>query len=790
MDAVSASYHHRRVVWPGSPYPLGASWDGRGVNFALFSAHAEAVDLCIFDDTGSQEIERVRLPDYTDEVWHAYLPDARPGMLYGYRVYGPYDPANGHRFNPHKLLLDPYAKAIHGSVRWTDAHFGYRVGSPREDLSFDRRDNARGMPKAMVIDTAFTWGEDRRPRVPWEQSVIVELHVRGMTMRHPGVDPRRRGTFAGLASPPVIDYLVQLGVTAIELLPVQAFLNDRHLTQRKLTNYWGYNTYGFFAPDPRFLASTSVHEFKTMVKRLHDAGIEVILDVVYNHTAEGNHMGPTLSFRGIDNASYYRLADDRRYYLDYTGTGNVLNTDHPRVLQLIMDSLRYWVSEMHVDGFRFDLAPTLAREHGNFDRGSAFFDAIRQDPLLSTVKLIAEPWDIGPDGYQLGAFPPGWAEWNAGYRDTVRRFWKGDPGLIAELASRVAGSSDIFGRHGRRPWASINFVTAHDGFPLVDLVSYNEKHNEANREDNRDGHDGNFSWNCGVEGPTDDPDVQALRDRQKRNFLATLLLSLGVPMLLAGDELGRTQRGNNNAYCQDSELSWIDWQNIRPEDEQLNAFVRHLIALRRQHRVFSRPRFFRGEVMAEDGLKDITWIAPDGREQTPADWHNPSALCLGFVLGGAAGEYYTQGGQRDIDESFLVLMNAYHEDIEFQIPELAASSRWEVLIDTALPSGIAERGTLFGPAEVYALKYRSFVLFINRTAAPTASSESAVPGMLVSSEEPAGMLPIAATARPEAVMAERASVDVALPEMDEPPEADETSGGEAATRELEEGADL
>ena len=498
-------------------------------------------------------------------------------------------------------------------------------------------------------------------------------------------------------------------------------MTERPVAERGLTNYWGYNTIGFFAPDPRFLPAGSIAEFKTAVKRLHEAGIEVILDVVYNHTGEGNHLGPTLSFRGIDNLSYYRLAADRRYCLDVTGTGNTLNTDHPRVLQLIMDSLRYWVSEMHVDGFRFDLAPALAREGGNFSQGAAFFDVIRQDPTLATAKLIAEPWDVGSYGYQLGNFPPGWAEWNGQYRDVVRRFWKGDKGLVAEMASRLAGSSDIFGYRGRRPWASINFVTAHDGFTLHDLVSYNDKHNEANGEGNRDGHDANFSWNCGVEGPTDDPVILALRDRQKRNLLATLLLSLGVPMLLAGDEFGRSQGGNNNAYCQDNPTSWLDWQNIRPEDAALREFVRFLVRLRRRHRVFSRPRFFRGEVVSEAGLKDITWVTPAGVEPPMEDWGNPYALSLGYVLCGAAGEFYTPGGQRDIDESFLVMMSAYYGDLEFHFPRLPVPLAWEALVDTAEPTGMARNGRLWQPGEAYKLRAHSFALFINRAPAVSAS---------------------------------------------------------------------
>ncbi|MDB5970696.1 MAG: glycogen debranching protein [Hydrocarboniphaga sp.] len=704
----------RTVVWPGRSYPLGASWDGEGVNFALFSANAVAVDLCLFDPSGQHEIARVRLPEYSDQIWHGYLPDARPGLLYGYRVHGPYAPEHGHRFNANKLLLDPYAKSIAGDLNWSDANFGYRIGHTKDDLSFDKRDNARYMPKCRVVDTSFTWGEDRRPRTSWEETVIMETHVKGFTKLHPGVAQNKRGTFAGLVAPPVLDHLVRTGVTAVELLPVHHFLNDRHLVQRNLTNYWGYNSIGFFAPDPRFLYSGLVEEFKTTVKRLHGAGIEVILDVVYNHTAEGNHMGPTLSLRGIDNASYYRLTEDPRYYMDFTGTGNTLNVDHPRVLQMVMDSLRYWVSEMHVDGFRFDLCSTLAREHGNFDPGAAFLDAVRQDPLLNTVKMIAEPWDLGPYGYQVGGFPPGWAEWNGAFRDTVRKFWKGDGGLLAEMGNRVTGSSDIYDHNGRRPWSSINFVTAHDGFTLQDLVSYNDKHNQANGEDNRDGTDDNLSWNCGVEGPTDDPVIVKIRDQLKRNHLATLILSLGVPMLLAGDEMGRSQNGNNNAYCQDDAISWTQWENLRPEDQRLQDFVRRVIALRRRHRVFSRPGFFRGKVMAADGLKDITWLAPSGNEQTHEDWNNGMARCLGWVLGGAAGEYYTPGGQRDIDDSFMVLMNAHHEEIEFCMPDMKTEMRWELLIDTALESGFSEEGRFFSRGQCYRIQGRSMALLINR----------------------------------------------------------------------------
>jgi isoamylase len=725
------------TVWPGRPHPLGATWDGEGVNFALFSAHAEKVELCLFDRSGNREEARIVLPEYTDEVWHAYLPDARPNLLYGYRVSGPYDPSNGHRFNANKLLIDPYVRSLHGKLRWSDAVFGYRVGSQRADLSFDRRDNARQIPKCRVIESAFTWGEDRRPQTPWEETIILELHVRGTTIKHPDIDAAHRGTFAGLHSPAMIDYLLDLGVTAVELLPIHAAVDDRHLLERGLANYWGYNSIAYFAPDPRLLATNSIAGFKTMVKRLHDAGIEVILDVVYNHSGEGNQLGPTLSFRGIDNASYYRLDSDRRFYQDVTGTGNTLNLDHPRVLQLVMESLRYWVLEMHVDGFRFDLGTALARENGDYGQGSAFFDAIRQDPVMAGVKLIAEPWDIGPYGYQLGNFPPGWAEWNGQYRDTVRRFWKGDQGLVAELASRLAGSSDIFGSRGRRPWASINFITVHDGFTLQDLVSYNDKHNEANGEDNRDGSNADNSWNCGVEGPTSDPDLVALRDRQKRNLLATLLLSLGVPMLLAGDEIGRTQRGNNNAYCQDNEISWFDWEHIRPEDQDLRRFVRYLIHLRRRHRVFSRPRFFRGEVLSEAGVKDITWVTPSGKEATSEDWNNPVALSLGYVLSGAAGEFFTPGGQRDIDESFLVMINAYYEDLDFHIPSLAAPMSWEPLVDTSQSAGRVSGGTLYAPGEVYRLQAHSFALFINRAPRQEVPPQAVFATGVVSADDPA-----------------------------------------------------
>lgn len=673
----------RHRVWAGSPYPLGATWDGKGVNFALFSAHAEKVELCLFDE--HRETERIVLPEYTDEVWHCYLPDARPGQLYGYRVHGPYDPAAGHRFNANKLLIDPYAKELSGGLRWSDVHFGYRTDHPKADLSFDRRDNSRLVPKCRVVDPAFTWGDDRRPNVPWSETILYEAHVKGLTMRHPLVPSPQRGTFLGLSQPAVIEHLNRVGVTAIELLPVYAFVDEHNLVERGLKNYWGYNPIGFFTADPRYYAVSSHGDFKTMVQRLHEAGIEVILDVVYNHTAEGNHMGPTLSMKGIDNASYYRLCQgNERYYENYSGCGNTLNLRHPRVLQMVMDSLRFWVEEMRVDGFRFDLAASLARE-GGFDNGSGFFDAIRQDPVLSRVKLIAEPWDLGGDGYKLGAFPPGWSEWNGRYRDTVRKFWRGDAGLIGDLASGLTGSSDLFGWGGRRPWSSINFITAHDGFTLRDLASYNSKHNEANFEHNQDGTEANYSWNCGAEGPTTDETVLEMRRRQVRNLLTTLLLSQGVPMLLAGDEMGRTQRGNNNAYCQDNDIGWVDWASA---DEDLIAFTRKLIKLRRKHPVLRRMRFFTGRKVPGTQVKDITWITPEGKEMEQKDW-TPYARSLGFVIAGEA-------GQGDVTAkpgaTFLVVMNAYHEAITYTLPACPPGSSWELVMDSCREAAFVPRG--------------------------------------------------------------------------------------------------
>lgn len=702
-------------VWPGQPYPLGASWTGEGVNFALFSEHAEKVELCIFDAKGRREIQRIDMRWQTDQVWHCYLPEARPGLLYGYRVYGPYKPEEGHRFNPNKLLLDPYAKDIYGNIVWSDAHFGYRIGDKRADLSFDRRDDARFMPKCQVIDPAFTWGDDRPPRTPWEDTIIYELHVRGFTMQHPEVPPALRGTYAGLATAPVIEYLQRLGVTAVELMPVHAFIDDRHLIEKGLRNYWGYNSIGYFAPHARYSATGLVAEFKTMVKRLHSAGIEVILDVVYNHTAEGNQLGPALSFRGIDNAAYYRLVPgNERYYMDYTGTGNTLNMLHPRVLQLIMDSLRYWILEMHVDGFRFDLAAALARELHEVDRLGAFFDIIHQDPVISQVKLIAEPWDLGEGGYQVGNFPVGWTEWNGKYRDVVRDYWRGEGGVIGELAYRLTGSSDLYSSGGRRPYASINFVTAHDGFTLEDLVTYNEKHNEANKEDNRDGENHNRSWNCGVEGPTDDPAIIALRQRQKRNLLATLLLSQGVPMLLAGDEMGRSQGGNNNAYCQDNETSWLNWQieQVNPEDRAMTEFVQRMIRIRKAHPTFRRRNFFQGRGIK--GVADIVWLTPEGREMSDKEWRYAHARCLGMFLAGSAINEYDRRGQPIQDANFLLLLNAYEGEIPFTIPASRSRKAWEVLVDTFFELGKRSDGRTFRAGDKYPLQGRSVVLLIQR----------------------------------------------------------------------------
>jgi isoamylase len=655
------------AVWRGRPYPLGATWDGAGVNFALFSKHAEKVELCLFDPKGRREIERVPVRERTDFVWHCYLPEARPGLLYGYRVHGPHDPDRGHRFDHNKIVLDPYARLIRGKV-------------------------SAGIGRCEVVDPAFTWGDDRPPRTPWQDTVIYELHVKGFTHLHPEVPEQLRGTYAGLCTPPVLEYFKKLGVTAVELLPIHAIAEERRLVHHGLRNYWGYNSIGFFAPDMRYSASGALGEFKSMAKTLHAAGIEVILDVVYNHTGEGDHTGPTLSFRGIDNAIYYRLdpAHPRRY-INYTGTGNSLNLTHRVVLALVMDSLRYWVEEMHVDGFRFDLAATLARNpQGTFDRNVAFLSAVRQDPVLSKVKLIAEPWDLAEGGYQLGNFPPGWAEWNDKYRDAVRSYWKGDEGTIGELASRISGSQDIFQRSGRAPTASINFVTTHDGFTLHDLVSYERKRNEANLEGGRDGSDNNRSWNCGVEGPSDEPHIRALRERQKRNFLATLFFSQGVPLLLAGDEMGRTQLGNNNAYCHDSELSWIDWQ-LDADARSLADFTKKVLSLRKSHPLLRRRTYPKPE--------NTAWLSPEGREMTEEDWKLPFARCLGCLMVGERLAERDERGAPIMDDDLLLLMNAHHDAVEFHLPEVP----WTVLVDTARPETNS-------PGKTYPLEARSLAL--------------------------------------------------------------------------------
>jgi isoamylase len=688
--------------WPGTAYPLGATYDGAGTNFALFSEVADEVELCLFDDGGdAHALETgVRLPEVDGFVWHGYLPGIGPGQHYGYRVHGRYDPAAGQRCNPAKLLIDPYAKAVSAinqpGVEWDESLFGYQLADPEQR---NDADSATHAPKSVVISPFFDWADDRHPRTPYHETVIYEAHVRGLTIAHPEIPPGMRGTYAGLAHPAMIDYLTSLGITAVELMPVHQFITDRNLAERGLTNYWGYHTIAFLAPHNGYAAAGTVgsraHEvvtqFKSMVRELHAANIEVILDVVYNHTGEGNHLGPTLSMRGVDNSAYYRLVEnDLRYYMDYTGTGNSLNVRHPHTLQLIMDSLRYWVLEMHVDGFRFDLTSTLAREFYDVDRLSTFFDLVQQDPVISQVKLIAEPWDVGPGGYQVGNFPPLWTEWNGKYRDTVRDFWRGRPGTLGEFGYRLAGSSDLYQDDGRRPYASINFVTAHDGFTLADLVSYNDKHNEANGEGNRDGTDDNRSWNCGVEGATDDPEVLALRARQRRNMLATLFLSQGVPMLLHGDELGRTQRGNNNAYCQDNELSWVDWSSA---DQELAAFTAALIAMRREHPVFRRRRFFAGRpIRGGDDLRDIAWFTESGKEMTEQDWEVQVCQYLTVFLNGDGIPDADARGQLVTDNSFLLCFNAHYTDIDVQLPGNGYGEEWTVVLDTATDQLPGSRG--------------------------------------------------------------------------------------------------
>jgi isoamylase len=685
-------------VWPGSPSPLGATFNGSGVNFSLFSEHATKVELCLFDSPdASAESQRIAMPEKTDQVWHGCLPNVKPGQVYGYRVRGPHDPERGHRFNPRKILLDPYAKAIARDLRWDDA-----VYNPEGDT-------APFAPLARVVDGTFEWGNDRAPRTPWHETVVYELHIKGFTRQHPSVPESLRGTYAGLASEPAIEHLREVGVTAVELLPVHYHIDERFLIEKGLTNYWAYNTLGFFAPDPRYAASGAqgaLQEFKAMVRTLHSAGIEIILDVVYNHTAEGDHTGATLSLRGIDNSAYYRLAKDRTRYIDFTGCGNSLNVAHPRTLQLIMDSLRYWVQEMHVDGFRFDLASALARELWEVDRLSTFFDIIHQDPILSEVKLIAEPWDLGPSGYQVGNFPVLWTEWNGKYRDCVRRFWKGNGGTIGELASRLSGSSDLYAHNGRRPSASLNFITAHDGFTLRDLVTYNQKHNEANGEENRDGANDNDSWNCGAEGPTNDGEINALRLRQQRNLLATLLLSQGVPMLLAGDEFGQTQHGNNNSYCQDSSVAWLDW-NLSGEQRALLEFVRDLIHLRKTQPVFRRRHFFQGRPIHGAEIKDLYWLKPDGAEMSEGDWASGFARCLGMVLSGDQIAEVGEHGERILGGSFAILFNAHHEAILFRLGTRQRDVRWTCVFDTAAPDAPPRT---FEHMEEFPLRDRSFVV--------------------------------------------------------------------------------
>ena len=714
LEFQSAPALQRSRLREGRGFPLGATWTGLGVNFALFSANATKVELCLFDEQGEREIERIELPEFTDEVWHAFLPDARPGTIYGYRVHGPYEPTSGHRFNANKLLVDPYAKAIVGQLTWDPALFGYGTESG-DDLTFDDRDSAAFMPRCRVIDPAFTWGDDRPPRTAWERTVIYEAHVRGYTKLHPGVRKELRGTFRGLGEPEVLEQLRRLGVSAVELLPIHTFVNDDYLLKKGLTNYWGYNTISFFSPSRHYsyVQDFAFSEFKEMVARFHDAGIEVILDVVYNHTAEGNQLGPTLSFKGIDNASYYRLAPERRYYINDTGTGNTLNLSHQRVLQMVTDSLRYWVQEMHVDGFRFDLGTILAREPYGFDEGGGFLDSCRQDPVLSSVKLIAEPWDCGPGGYQVGRFPPGWAEWNDRYRDTVRGYWKGNTGTLSEFAARVTGSTDLFNRRGRKPWASVNFLAAHDGFTLNDLVSYNDKHNEPNGEDNRDGHSDNRSWNHGVEGPTDDPQVTELRERQKRNLLATLLLSQGTPMLLGGDEFGRTQQGNNNAYCQDNEISWVDWDHDE-RAQALTRFVRRLTALRSRYPILRQNRSLTGAWNEQLEIKDCTWLTPANEEMTSQHWADPAAKCLGLLLDGRA---QTSGIRRRGSEATLLLITNAHDDVVvFTLPSVPGGRDWLRFLDTNLPDQDEdlEEALPFKFGHEYEVTGRSLLLFLLR----------------------------------------------------------------------------
>ena len=697
-------------VREGSAAAHGAIWDGKGTNFTLFTANATKVEVCLFDSVGGQELERLALPEYTDGFWHGYIPDVHPASVYGLRVHGPYAPEAGHRFNPNKLVLDPYARAHVGELKWAPECFGYTLGAPGDDLTFDERDSAPFMPKCVVVDANFDWkGEPRSRGVPWDRTIIYEAHVRGFTKLHPAVPEKKRGTYAGLGTKEVIDYVKALGVTTVELLPIHTFINDSHLLEKKLTNYWGYNSIGFFAPDPRYASEPeqSLREFKEMVARFHDAGLEVILDVVYNHTAEGNERGPTLSFKGIDNATYYRLLpDQKRYYINDTGTGNTLNLSHPGVIQMVTDSLRYWVTELHVDGFRFDLGTILAREPNGFDNQSGFLKACNQDPVLRTVKLIAEPWDCGPGGYQVGGFPPGWGEWNDRYRDDTRDFWKAETGASA-MAQRLTASGDVFNRLGRRPSACVNFVTAHDGFTLNDLVSYNEKHNAANGEDNKDGSSDNRSWNCGAEGPTTDVAINTLRERQIRNFLATLLLSQGTPMMVAGDEFGRTQQGNNNAYCQDNEISWLNWE-IDERGQSLLKFTQKLTALRAKYPILRRNRFLTGAYDEELEVKDLTWVNATGAEMRPEDWSDPHMHCFGMIMDGRARP--TGVRERGTEATMLLILNAHYDLVEFTLPVPVGSGSWRRLIDTNVPDG--DDATKFAGNTTYGVTGRSLLLYV------------------------------------------------------------------------------
>ncbi|OHR22525.1 glycogen debranching protein GlgX [Corynebacterium sp. HMSC034A01] len=714
------------IVWPGSSYPLGSTFDGAGTNFALFSGVAEKVELCLIDDGGAET--RIPLEEVDNHVWHAYLPGVSPGQRYGYRVHGPWDPHNGKRCDPNKLLVDPYARAFDGEFDQHSSLFSYDAHADEPGTGRNEEDSLGHTMLSVVINPFFDWGDDRAPRIPEGESVIYECHVKGMTQTHPGIPEDLRGTYAGMAHPVMVDYLKDLGVTAIELLPVHQFLQDDRLRDLGLRNYWGYNTFGFFAPENNYASSTApgdaVAEFKQMVRSYHEAGIEVILDVVYNHTAEGNHMGPTIAFRGIDNEAYYRLVDDDKFhYMDYTGTGNSFNVRYPHSLQLIMDSLRYWVTDMHVDGFRFDLASTLAREFSDVDRLATFFDLVQQDPVVSQVKLIAEPWDVGEGGYQVGNFPALWSEWNGKYRDTMRDFWRGEDSTLGEFASRLTGSSDLYQHNGRRPTASINFITAHDGFTLNDLVSYNDKHNEANGEDNRDGESHNRSWNCGVEGETDDPEVLDLRARQRRNFLTTLLLSQGTPMLAHGDEIARTQGGNNNVYCQDNEIAWMDWSRLE-EASDLHDFTRRLIELRRDHPVFRRRRFLAGGALGdEEHGREIAWLTPECTLMTQDDWNTPFGRALMVFLDGEAIAEPDARGQRVVDDSFLLMFNAHYEDIDFTMPDAEFGDEWEVVVDTTEALGVRENAEPVQPGAAVTVGQRSTVV-LRRTQPPAGEGNS------------------------------------------------------------------